>query len=95
MIDEKGMTFDNDFGYSLPLFSSLLKKRGKMKKDVIAKIVIKGHAFLLDLFISIYIMVLSLNIYLDFYHDHAQAYTDLPTSAPPLQAHHPKLTPAD
>ena len=26
------MTLDHDFGYSLPLFSSLLKKGGKMKR---------------------------------------------------------------
>jgi hypothetical protein len=25
-IEQKGMTFDHDFGYSLPLFSSLLKE---------------------------------------------------------------------
>ena len=25
-IEQKGMTFDPDFGYSFPLFSSLLKK---------------------------------------------------------------------
>jgi len=26
-IEQKGMTFDHDFGYSFPLFSALLKKR--------------------------------------------------------------------
>ena len=41
----KGMTFDHDFGYSFPLFSSLLKKREEKKKNEIAKIVIKSHAF--------------------------------------------------
>ena len=27
MIEQKGMTFDHDFGYYFPLFFSLLKKR--------------------------------------------------------------------
>ena len=27
----KGMTFDHDFGYSFPLFPSLLKKEGRRK----------------------------------------------------------------
>ena len=31
LIEQKGMTFYNDCGYSHPLFSSLLKKRGKKK----------------------------------------------------------------
>jgi hypothetical protein len=31
MIEQKGITFDQHFGYSFPLFSSLLKKRGKKK----------------------------------------------------------------
>ena len=44
-IERKGMTFDHHFGYSFPL----LKKEGKRKGDCIAKIVIKSHAFLLDL----------------------------------------------
>ena len=42
------MTFDHDFGHSLPLFSSLLKKEGRRKWEWIAKIAIKSHAFLLD-----------------------------------------------
>ena len=37
MIEQKGIPFDHDFGYSLPIFTSLLKKIG-----------IKNHAFLLD-----------------------------------------------
>ena len=48
MIEQKGMTFDHDFGYSLTLFASLQKKEGKGKGEWIAKIVIKSHAFLLD-----------------------------------------------
>ena len=48
MIEQKGMTFDHDFAYSFPLFSSLLKKREEEKENELAKIVIKGHAFLLD-----------------------------------------------
>ena len=39
------MTFDHDFGYSFPLFSSLLKKnfkKGRRKGEWIAKIVIKS-----------------------------------------------------
>jgi hypothetical protein len=43
------MTFDHDFGFSFPLFSSLLKKEGRRKGEWLAKILIKGHAFLLDL----------------------------------------------
>ena len=48
-IEQKGMTFDHDFGYSLPLFSSLLKKKERRKGKCTAKTVIKSHAFLLDL----------------------------------------------
>ena len=47
-IDQKGMTFDHDFGYSLSLFSSLLKKEGRRKGGWIAKIVIKSDAFPLN-----------------------------------------------
>ena len=32
-IKQKGMTFDHDFGYSFPLFSSLLKKEGRRKGE--------------------------------------------------------------
>ena len=32
-IEQKGMTFDYDFGYSFPLFSSLLKKEGRRKGE--------------------------------------------------------------
>ena len=49
MIEQKGVTFDHDFGYSLVLFSPLLKKGEIRKGKLIAKIVIKSHAFLLDL----------------------------------------------
>ena len=49
-IEQKGMTFDHDFGYYFPHFSSLLKKKEEEKENELAKIVIKGHAFLLDLF---------------------------------------------
>ena len=52
-IEQKGMHFDHDFGYSLTLLSSLLKKRGEEMGNECAKIVIKGHAFLLDRFIDI------------------------------------------
>ena len=47
-IEQKGMTFDHDFCYSLPLFYSLLKKEGRRKKEWIAKIMIRCHAFLLN-----------------------------------------------
>ena len=50
MIEQKGMTFDQDFVYSFTLFSSLLKREGRRKGELIAKIVIKSHAFLLDQF---------------------------------------------
>jgi len=33
MIEQKGMAFDHDFGYSFPLFSSLLKKEGIRKEE--------------------------------------------------------------
>ena len=45
---QKGMTFDYDFGYYFPLFSSLLKKRGKKEKERISKNHDQSHAFLLD-----------------------------------------------
>ena len=45
---QKGMTFDHDFGYSLPLFFTLLKNGGEEKQDELAKFVIKGNTFLLD-----------------------------------------------
>ena len=48
LIQQKGMTFDHDFGHSFPLFTSLIKKEGRIKGECIAKIVIKSHAFLLD-----------------------------------------------
>ena len=32
-IEQKGMTFDHEFGYSFPLFSSLLKKRKEEKEE--------------------------------------------------------------
>ena len=32
-IEQKGMTFDHDFGYSFPLFSSLLKKGEEEKEN--------------------------------------------------------------
>ena len=43
------MTFDHDFGYSFPLFSSLFKKGEEEKENEVAKIVIKSHAVPLDL----------------------------------------------
>ena len=47
-IEQKGMTFEHHFSYSLPLFYSLLKKDRRRKGELIPKIVIKSHAFLLD-----------------------------------------------
>ena len=47
-IEQKGLTFDHDFGYPFPLFSSLLKNREEEKENKVAKIVIKSHVFLLD-----------------------------------------------
>jgi hypothetical protein len=41
MIEQKGMTFDHDFSYSFPLFSSPLKKEGRREGERKAKIVIK------------------------------------------------------
>ena len=53
------MIFDHDFGFSFPLFSSLLKKR---EEEWIAKIVVLSHAFLLDPYkVSNKISNLSLN----------------------------------
>ena len=34
MIEQKGVTFDHDFGYSFPLFSSLLKKEERIKGEL-------------------------------------------------------------
>ena len=48
MIEQKGMTFDHNFGYSFPIFFYLLKQDEEEKENEFAKIVIKGHAFLLD-----------------------------------------------
>ena len=33
MIEQKDMTFDHDFCYSFPIFSSLLKKEGRRKGE--------------------------------------------------------------
>jgi hypothetical protein len=33
LIEQKGMPFDNDFGFSFPLFSSLLKIEGRRKGE--------------------------------------------------------------
>ena len=43
------MNFEHDFGYSFPVFISLLIKREEEKENELAKIVVKCHAFLLDL----------------------------------------------
>jgi hypothetical protein len=32
-MEQKGMTFDHDFAYSFPLFSSFLKKEGRRKGE--------------------------------------------------------------
>ena len=53
MIEQKGMTFYHGFGYSFPLFFSLLKKEGRRKSRMNSKNLILSHAFLLDLFIFI------------------------------------------
>ena len=37
-IERKGMPFDNDFCYSFPLFTSLLKKEGRRKGESGSKI---------------------------------------------------------
>ena len=50
MIEQKSMTFNHDVCYSFPLFSSLLNTEGRRKGEWIAKIMIKSHAFLPDLF---------------------------------------------
>ena len=49
-IEQKGITFDHDFGYSLisPFLFPPKKKREEQQENELAKIVIKGHAFLLD-----------------------------------------------
>ena len=41
----KGMTFDHDFGYFFPFFSSFLKKEEEEKENELAKIVVKTYAF--------------------------------------------------
>ena len=51
-VEQKGLTSDYNFGYYFPPFFSLLKKEGRRKDEWIAKIVIKSHAFLLDLFLK-------------------------------------------
>ena len=44
----KDRTERHDFSYSFPLFSSLIKKEGRKKGELIAKIVILINAILLD-----------------------------------------------
>ena len=44
------MTFDHNFGYSFPPFSSLLKKSEEEKENELAIIVFKSHAFQPGLF---------------------------------------------
>ena len=61
LIEQKGITFDHDFSYSFPLFSSLLKKEGREKKNQVSKIVIKSHAFLLDHIIGVFFTNFSSN----------------------------------
>jgi hypothetical protein len=34
MIEQKGITFDHDFGHSFPLFSSRLKEEGRRKREL-------------------------------------------------------------
>ena len=36
-IEQKGMIFDHDFGYSFSIFSSLLKKEGREKENEVVK----------------------------------------------------------
>ena len=43
------LTVGNDFGYSFPFFLFRRKKDEEEKENKLAKIVNKGHAFLLDL----------------------------------------------
>ena len=38
MIEQKGMTFDHNFGYSFPLFSFLLKQREKENENELQKL---------------------------------------------------------
>ena len=49
-IEQKGITFDHDFAYyfSLNFLLPPKKMREEEKEKKLAKIVIKGHAFLLD-----------------------------------------------
>ena len=56
-IEQKGMTYVYDFSNSFPLFSFLLiKKKEEEKENELAKIVIKGHAFLLNPFYNFQIL---------------------------------------
>ena len=54
-IEQKGMTFDHDFFYSLSFSSALFLggKRKEEEKREIPKVVFKKHAFLLDLFTGV------------------------------------------
>ena len=47
-IEQKGMTFDNDFCYSFTFSSSIYFQEGREKEKRITKVVVKSHAFLLD-----------------------------------------------
>ena len=54
-VEQKGLIFDHDLGYSFPFFSSLLKKGREVER--IAKIVIKKKAFYLFWFNWIQVMI--------------------------------------
>ena len=45
MIEQKALFFNHDFGYSFPLFSSLLIKEGRRKGEWITKVVFKTMPF--------------------------------------------------
>ena len=62
LIEQKGMTFDHDFGYFLPLFSSLLQKRGKKKRRMKSKNRVQSHAILLDRYNSIILLVYDFSV---------------------------------
>ena len=51
-MEQKGMTFDHDFCFLILLFSSHLKKEGRIKENEVANIVIKSHTFLFHHYIS-------------------------------------------
>ena len=67
------MTFDQDLGYSFPLFSSLVKKEGREKDNEVSKIVIMPFCSIL----KIIFLVTTVDIYYHLLLEELQIYMTL------------------